>query len=136
MTATDRSPRPINQEVLNQEYLTKKVRTYCPGSPDSASVLDHLNNITGSKFRQSATSLKNINARLAEGFTKDDLCAVVDFKFREWGGDPKMGQYLRPSTLFAPEKFAGYLAAARNPIGKFSKVTQSNIRAGMEFING
>ena len=30
----------------------------------------------------------------------------------KWGGDLEMAEYLRPSTLFQPSKFPGYLEGA------------------------
>jgi uncharacterized phage protein (TIGR02220 family) len=42
-----------------------------------------------------------------------DLRKVVWDRANEWAEDPKMSQYLRPSTLFGPEKFPDYLAQAR-----------------------
>ena len=42
------------------------------------------------------------------GFIRD----VIGFKAQQWGGDPKMRQYLRPDTLFGT-KFESYLQAAR-----------------------
>jgi uncharacterized phage protein (TIGR02220 family) len=111
------------------------LRNSCPASPDAASVLGHLNAATGSNFRQSKSALENINARLRDGHTVSDLCAVVDFKAREWAGTD-MAQYLRPKTLFAPEKFPGYLIAARSPPARFSDTTRQNITALREWANG
>ena len=77
-------------------------------------VIAHLNSVTGSKFKSSSKShSENINARLGDGYTVDDLKAVIDLKHAEWGGDQRMCQYLRPKTLFQIGKFDGYLAATR-----------------------
>ena len=76
-------------------------------------VLDHLNQITGSKYKPETKShAANINARLKD-HSVDELKAVIDFKFKEWGGDPKMAAYIRPSTLFQAGKFDGYLLASK-----------------------
>jgi len=37
----------------------------------------------------------------------------IDFKREHWSANLKMAEYLRPMTLFAPQKFAGYLAGAQ-----------------------
>lgn len=42
-----------------------------------------------------------------------DLRQVVWDRGNNWAEDPKMDVYLRPSTLFGPEKFPEYLAQAR-----------------------
>ncbi|WP_020409845.1 conserved phage C-terminal domain-containing protein [Hahella ganghwensis] len=81
-------------------------------SDDSKRVIDHLNQSTGRSFRTSKASLKFINGRLGEGFTLEQLNIVTDHRVSKWANDSEMSEYLRPQTLFAPEKFEGYLQAA------------------------
>ncbi|MCP6623455.1 conserved phage C-terminal domain-containing protein, partial [Klebsiella pneumoniae] len=82
-------------------------------------------------FQVCKTSLEHIRGRLREGFTPDELTLVVDYSTEKWGKDLKMAEYLRPTTLFLPSKFPGYLqsatkwAAAGRPKcvdGKWTKV--------------
>ncbi|TGZ35353.1 hypothetical protein EQ875_01634 [Photobacterium damselae subsp. damselae] len=80
---------------------------------DAKQVIQYLNTVTNSKYQACKSSIGPINARLSEGFTLQELFLVIEHKQREWGQDSKMAQYLRPSTLFSPSKFAGYLRAAR-----------------------
>jgi len=82
---------------------------------DSVSeVIKHLNLVINSKYKTSTKShIENISARLNEGHSVDDLKLVIDSKSREWLNDPKMVQYLRPSTLFQTSKFQGYLLSAK-----------------------
>ena len=76
-------------------------------------VLDYLNKVAGRNFKPVTSQLKFISGRLREGYTVDDMQAVVDFKTKEWEyTDFEM--YLRPETLFSPLKFQGYLYSARN----------------------
>lgn len=73
-----------------------------------------MNSILNSKYKSTTKShTQNINARLSDGNTVDDLLLVVKSKLTEWGNDPKMAQYLRPQTLFQAGKFDGYLRAAK-----------------------
>ncbi len=73
-------------------------------------VLDYLNLKTGKSFsRQNGNNLKNIRARLKDGFTAYQLKTVIDKKTTEWLNDEKMNQYLNPETLFRPKKFEIYL---------------------------
>lgn len=73
--------------------------------------LTYLNKKAGSQFKISTEAhRKYIGGRLGDGATIEQLKAVIDFKVREWSNDPKMSKYLRPATLFQPEKFDGYLA--------------------------
>lgn len=95
--------------------------------------LDLLNELTGSKFRSSTSShSQNISARLSQGHTIEDLMLVIKHKCSEWGRDPKMAQYLRPSTLFQAGKFDGYLSAAKvsqSPYANMAEVTRKNLEA-------
>jgi len=50
-----------------------------------------------------------VKARLEEGRTEQDLRKVIDKKVAKWLGDPKMRDYLRPSTLFNKTNFENYL---------------------------
>ena len=57
-------------------------------------------------------SASNIRARLREGFTPEEQQLTVDYMHAKWGDDLEMAEYLRPSTLFQPSKFPGYLEGA------------------------
>lgn len=72
-------------------------------------VLNHLNLVSGSRYKKSKTSLENIRARLREGYTVSDLKLVIDLKHEHWNGNDVQYQYMRPETLFGPKKFEGYL---------------------------
>ncbi|MGN8235850.1 conserved phage C-terminal domain-containing protein [Enterobacter soli] len=78
---------------------------------NSKSVLEHLNQVSGSRFQNCSASLDNIRARLREGFTPEELMLVVDYKHEHWNGT-KDYQYMRPKTLFIPGNFPGYLQVA------------------------
>lgn len=77
-------------------------------------VLTHLNQVSGSRYQKSKTSLENIRARLREGYSVHELQLVVDYSNAMWADDLKMAAYLRPQTLFQPNKFPGYLKSAGN----------------------
>lgn len=95
-------------------------------SDDAVFVLEYMNGVLNTKYKTSTKShIENINARLSEGHTKDDLKKVIDFKKIEWANDPRMAGYLRPQTLFQTGKFQGYLTAA-NATKKQSSHNLSN----------
>ena len=75
-------------------------------------VLTHLNQVSGSRFQKSRSSLENIRARLREGYSVSDLKLVIDLKHEHWHENDKQYQYMRPETLFRPSKFEGYLQSA------------------------
>jgi uncharacterized phage protein (TIGR02220 family) len=95
-------------------------------------VVDYLNRKTNSKFKpQTKATIQFIDARVKEGFLPEDFKAVIDFKSKQWIGDPENQQYLRPATLFG-NKFEGYLEAARraqNPINSTPRKTPEQIKA-------
>lgn len=75
-------------------------------------VLSHLNQVSGSRYQKSKTSLENIRARLREGYSVADLQLVIDLKHEHWHENDEQYQYMRPETLFGPKKFESYLQSA------------------------
>ncbi|HAH9737835.1 TPA: GntR family transcriptional regulator [Escherichia coli] len=75
-------------------------------------VLSHLNQISGSRYQKSKTSLENIRARLRDGYSVADLQLVIDLKHEHWHENDEQYQYMRPETLFGPRKFESYLQSA------------------------
>jgi uncharacterized phage protein (TIGR02220 family) len=72
-------------------------------------ILHWLNEKSGSHFREVDTNLSAIAARLKS--TDGDVEGVklmVERQCRIWKGDPKTEEWLRPSTLFGPDKFETY----------------------------
>lgn len=75
-------------------------------------VLAHLNQVSGSRFQKSKSSLENIRARLRDGHAVSDLKLVIDLKHEHWHENDEQYQYMRPETLFGLKKFEGYLQSA------------------------
>lgn len=83
-------------------------------------ILGKLSEQSGVVWSFCDTHARLILARLREGITEWDLRVIVGYCAspkaaggKGWKGDPKMAEYLRPSTLFGPEKVNDYLAPAR-----------------------
>ena len=75
-------------------------------------IVEYLNKKAGTHYKpDSKETVKHIQARLNENYTLEDFKIVIDKKCAEWLNDPKMCQFLRPSTLFSPSKFEAYLNA-------------------------
>lgn len=72
-------------------------------------VIDYLNEVTGSRYRYSESSLISIKARLKEGFDLQDFKNVIYKKSQQWINDSEMCKYLRPETLFCAKHFESYL---------------------------
>lgn len=71
-------------------------------------IINFLNECTGKSYKPNGKiALLNINARLKEGYTKDDFVKVISVKSTKWLGT-KFEDYLTPNTLFG-NKFESYL---------------------------
>jgi len=71
-------------------------------------IIDYLNQKAKKHFKYAETSKKRIRTRWNEGYRLKDFEKVIDIKCSDWINDPKMNEYLRPSTLFG-DKFEAYL---------------------------
>lgn len=76
--------------------------------PAAREILDFLNEKAGRNYQPVDANLDFIVARLREGATAAQCRQVIAKKAREWGGDEKMAEFLRPATLFNKTKFAQY----------------------------
>jgi len=72
-------------------------------------IVRHLNMRLGASYKaDSKSTVREIKARLSEGFVFDDFVQVIDKKHKEWHARADMAVFLRPQTLFGT-KFEGYL---------------------------
>lgn len=109
--------------LLNtQEQKTNNKKDSMSGNSDEPfeeklkAIVDHLNAKVGSRYTTKNKQLRGyVHARLGEGFTVGDFLTVIDTKAAKWRDDPKMRDYLRPSTLFAPSHFEEYLNESPQP---------------------
>ena len=77
--------------------------------PNTIEVLNFLNQRAGKRFSDRKANLKNINARLNEGFTDIQLKQVIEWKIFQWAKNETMKSNLNPLTLFKEELFEKYL---------------------------
>jgi uncharacterized phage protein (TIGR02220 family) len=97
------SPEKGNGKISLKERIAKANELVVP----------YLNQKAGSAFRADTKYTKRmIGARVKEGYGWKDFQAVIDSKAEAWGKDPKMCEFLRPSTLFGT-KFEEYLNASK-----------------------
>ena len=98
----------------NTEDLSLKDLMSEEKNSDSVFVIEHFNRICDTKYKKTTKShIENINGRLSDGHSVEDLKMVIEYKFNEWKDQPSMAQYIRPQTLFSAGKFQGYLTAAK-----------------------
>ena len=104
------------------ENTTDIKNPICPVAPQpddidpAIRVLSHFNEVTGSSYGKGGrnkTVLGYIRGRLSEDYSAEDLMLVVDYLTAKWADDPKMDDYLRPSTLFGPENCVEYFDKAQ-----------------------
>lgn len=125
LAVTTHFPQPsINDlQITTVEYaeidLEENQEPTKPAPPQNPvkEIVEFLNEKADSQFRHtSKATAAQIKARMKEGYTVDDFKAVIEFKADQWGRDAKMSEYLRPTTLFRPSHFEGYLQAAKKHI--------------------
>jgi len=103
------SKNQAENEAKNQTYLSKEKLSKEELSKVKEVIL-YLNECTDKEFKASSESnIGYVYALLKEGYSVDDFKKVIDNCCFLWFEDSKMNQYLRPSTLFNPDKFEGYL---------------------------
>lgn len=105
-----KAKKPDNEYDNENDNDSKNILSGKPAAeyPYKA-ITDYLNEKAGKAFLdKSKDTRKHIKARMDEGFTLDDFYKVIDNTVKRWKGDPKMCDYLRPSTLFGT-KFESYL---------------------------
>lgn len=102
----------LQDEKKRKEVKRKEKKRNASGVVEEA--IFYLNQKTGSNFNpQNYLTQSLIFERSEEGFEIEDFKAVIDLKVDQWLNDKKMGGNLRPTTLFAADKFEGYLQEAK-----------------------
>lgn len=103
----DKETQEAIREIVNGDDVTVT-------KEQAAEVLMFLNLKTGRNYRAVETNLRKVRAILKTGVTVQQMKAVIAKKCRDWRGDEKMEQYLRPETLFRASKFENYLGEIGN----------------------
>ena len=117
------NPPYISQAIPNQTIPSQDKPGHNPPNPPAGDLddseefaafavacIDAFNAETGQDYRSSGgRDWLDLRRVWDNGRTVDDVRAVVRSKLRDWGRDPKMRKFVRPSTLFGP-KFEEYLA--------------------------
>lgn len=136
-------PNRVNEfsqnEVTNtREYTETKQKNKVENLDIVIEIVNYLNSKTNKNFKASTAATKRyINGRLAEGYSLDQIKQVIDLKVSQWLNDPHMSKYLKPDTLFRPEKFEGYLnevpAKQQQPVKSTYQPPQLDFSKGENF---
>lgn len=100
---------------------------------DCSEIIDFLNEVAGTSYKHSETSMKPIRARLNDGFTIEDCKTVIRNRWKAWRGT-EYQQYMRPDTLFRPSKFEGYLNSGE-PVRKSRNTILNYQESGISHAN-
>lgn len=135
-----------------QDSSVKRVREHRVNKEHEAQitqVIELFNQIVGTRFSvKTQTTRDLISGRLNEGRTIEEMAAVIKHRKKKWGNDPKMKDYIRPSTIFRPGNFDNYLneispdilqassdgtlLKVRNMYGQTSEITQEQFDRAAE----
>lgn len=99
-------------------------------------IITYLNEKSGCEFEHADPPIRGIiEARWSEGRRMEDFRKVIDNMTAKWGRDPKMSNFLRPSTIFG-EKMGEYLGIKITPVdlGLVSAVGYQSHLAGQEWL--
>ena len=113
-----------NNTAINKDSLSCKQDDVAKDNVER-SLIDYLNQLSSRNYRPAPSNIKLLRARLAEGYTAQEIADVIARKCSEWIDDPKMAQYLRPATLFNAEKFNQYVGELGQPLPQKRQVKQS-----------
>ena len=114
-TASENPLRSIyivtNTERTNTKELIPPISPQNDDRPKAVarSFIDHLNEVTGKRFRVTDSVVSSVSKRLDDGYSPEDLITVIDNMASAWLGDEKMAKYLTPTTLLRPSHFDNYL---------------------------
>ena len=95
--------RKEKEHYVRQKNLNSNLKK------DAIEIIEFLNEKTGKNYQPKGVNLEIIIARFKEGATTTNCRQIIAKKRREWIGDEKMSQFLRPKTLFNKTNFANYL---------------------------
>lgn len=120
----DETLETLQQRSSNapEQNRTEQITTLS-GEPDAApdtlqaqQAIDHLNEKAGANYRHVDSNIRLVKARLSEGYSLEEVKAVIDAQVGKWASNPAMEQYLRPKTLFNATNFSNYAGTTAAPI--------------------
>jgi predicted phage replisome organizer/uncharacterized phage protein (TIGR02220 family) len=96
--------------ALTRDDTPVVVKPSLPIAETTREVIAFLNERADTKFNADGQGHRSkVGALLKKGYTTRQMKQVIAVKALKWKDDPKMRDYLRPSTLFAPAHFDDYL---------------------------
>jgi uncharacterized phage protein (TIGR02220 family) len=103
--------------VNEDDKLVRKIETSLSSHKELAQdIIQYLNILAGRSFDTNSTTYLKVISQIMTRSPKlgfKQFKAVIDLKYKQWGDDPEMEEYIRPQTLFQTKKFFLYLEEAR-----------------------
>lgn len=129
VTVTESNATDKNRIDKNRIDKEKDTMSGKPDPLPYSEIVNYLNEKADRQFKSTTNKTQSlIKARFNEGWEVEDFKTVIDKKTKEWMGDSKMENYLRPETLFGT-KFESYLNQNMKVVDK----EQGGSYAGIEF---
>lgn len=102
-----------NDTTNTRDYTENNTDTYNSNEFDYNEFIEWFNELADKDFKNTETNRQYIKDLLNDGYTKDDIVNVIEYKVNEWKDSEKMNMYLRFSTLLSPNNFERYLQDAK-----------------------
>lgn len=108
----------VEQLMLGiEDVVSMALEVATPGdkgaeAPGVLEAFAYIREKTGKRHPYSVRSkgAAHVRARLAEGFSLQDVKDAIDNVYRQWHRDPRMSKFIRLQTICQPTKFTGYLS--------------------------
>ena len=110
-------PRPLDKNVednitsINNINMLDKDNSEVSNTNrfNYSKFINSINEEANTNFRNSSNNRKLIHARLADGYTEEELIKVIKFKANQWKDNEKMKKYIVLTTLLRPSNFDKYI---------------------------
>ncbi|ATP35089.1 conserved phage C-terminal domain-containing protein [Ligilactobacillus salivarius] len=102
-----------NDTTNTRDYTENNTDIINSNEFDYNEFIEWFNELADKDFRNTETNRQYIKDLLNDGYTKEDLVNVIEYKVNEWKDSEKMNMYLRFSTLLSPNNFKRYLQDAK-----------------------
>lgn len=120
-------------ETIRNDTKRRDISSRAGARALAAGAVEKLNRLAETKHSPVAKgTLLDFETIARDGFTLEQVLAVVDAKVAEWRGDEKMAKYLRPSALFRPSNFRRYAADAEGGLPRLNGKPRDPSIAGLD----
>ena len=102
-----------NDITNTREYTDNNTDIINSNKFDYNEFIEWFNELADKDLKNTEINRQYIKDLLNDGYTKEDLVNVIEYKVNEWKDSEKMNMYLRFSTLLSPNNFERYLQDAK-----------------------